>query len=159
MAEPAAPMSRTSGLRAADAAGAEGRRAWRGALALALAVTATALAAPGCRGGTDAVAERPYAQMEQGLRRARERAEAGDAAGARREFFDSAHDPLHRLAAEVVARDRASAARLLEAKQAVERSLDEGSPSLADDLDRLEAAARDALGFVGPTASTAGGRR
>lgn len=157
MAEPVAPMARSCGRPAAHPPGSEGRRGWRCAVAVALAVLAAGVAVVGCRDDSDA-AVRPYAQMEQGLRRARERAGAGDAAGARREFFDAAHDPLHRLAAEVAARDRASAAPLLEAKQVVERSMEEGSRTLADDLDRLEAAADDALAIVG-TASRGGSRR
>lgn len=42
----------------------------------------------GCGDGGEAVADRPYDRMEQGLGRARERASAGDAEGARREFFE-----------------------------------------------------------------------
>ena len=44
-------------------------------------------------------------------------------------FFDRVHQPLHELAAEVAASDRAAAARLLEAKEAVEHDL-AGEPSV-----------------------------
>ncbi|MFP5319149.1 MAG: hypothetical protein ACLGI2_12770 [Acidimicrobiia bacterium] len=81
--------------------------------------------------------------------RAWERARAGDAEAARREFFDNAHDPLHRLAAEAAQRDRAGAAQLLEAKHAVEGSLEEAAPTLADDLNRLRAAATAAVAAAG----------
>jgi hypothetical protein len=111
--------------------------------AVAVAILGVALFAA-CGDGEEGASDRGYDRMEQGLGRARERARAADPEGARRAFFDSAHDPLHRLAAEAAERDRASAGRLLEAKQSVERSLAEGSPTLAEDLDRLLAAAADA---------------
>jgi hypothetical protein len=97
-----------------------------------------------CGDGEEGASDRGYDRMEQGLGLARERARTADPEGARRAFFDRAHDPLHRLAAEAAERDRASAGQLLEAKQSVERSLAGGSPTLAEDLDRLLAAAADA---------------
>jgi len=69
-----------------------------------------------------------------------------DPEAARTTFFDRAHDPLHDIAAAVEEVDRSSAARLLEAKQAVEADLEAmGTPELASDLGRLIAATRDAL--------------
>jgi len=71
---------------------------------------------------------------------------ARDAEASRRIFFDCAHDPLHDIAAAVEEVDRSSAARLLEAKQAVEADLEAmGAPELASDLGRLIVATRDAL--------------
>ena len=60
-------------------------------------------------------------------------------------FFDRAHQPLHELAAETSRHDRATAARLLEAKQAVEADLDSPDRSLDTDLDELLDAASDAI--------------
>jgi hypothetical protein len=124
---------------------------------LTLLPLAGVLGMAGCGDGSEAGDQRPYAGMEQGLRRAEERARAGDAAGARREFLDNAHDPLHRLAAEAAERDRAAAARLLEAKQGVERSLDQGSPGLAEGLGALRSATAEALRVVGQRSRTARG--
>lgn len=64
---------------------------------------------------------------------------------ARMVFFDRAHDPLHDIAAAAGEVDRSSAARLLEAKQAVEADLDRMAPELASDLRTLVVATRDAL--------------
>jgi hypothetical protein len=65
---------------------------------------------------------------------------------ARTTFFDRAHDSLHDIAAASGEVARSSAARLLEAKQAVEADLEAmGTPELASDLGRLIAATRDAL--------------
>lgn len=63
-------------------------------------------------------------------------------------FFGQAHEPLHELAAALEAVDRPTAARLLEAKQAVESNLRSpaGAPSLPDDLFALAQLAEDALG-------------
>lgn len=52
-------------------------------------------------------------------------------------FFDRAHGPLHVLADEVATEDRAATAALLEAKQEVEASLEAGSETAREDLDRL----------------------
>jgi hypothetical protein len=71
---------------------------------------------------------------------------APDPEAARRIFFDRAHDPLHDVAAAAEEVDRSSAARFLEAKQAVEADLQAmAAPELASDLGRLVAATRDAL--------------
>jgi electron transfer flavoprotein alpha subunit len=77
--------------------------------------------------------------------------DAKDAAGqdpeeARMVFFDRAHDPLHDIAAAAGEVNRSSAARLLEAKQAVESDLNRtAGTELASDLGALVAATRDAL--------------
>lgn len=71
---------------------------------------------------------------------------ARDPEEARTVFFDRAHDSLHDIAAAAEEVDRASAARLLEAKQAVEADLEAtAAPELASDLGRLIGATRGAL--------------
>lgn len=71
---------------------------------------------------------------------------AGAAAGAT--FFDGAHEVMHELARAVEQSDRASAARLLEAKEAVEADLSHHAapPALAADLSHLFDAAVVGLG-------------
>ncbi len=58
---------------------------------------------------------------------------------ARSTFYDRSHDPLHALASDLASVDRALAARLLEAKEAVESDFraEPVPPSLGRDLDRL----------------------
>jgi hypothetical protein len=61
-------------------------------------------------------------------------------------FFDRVHAPLHDIAAATEEVDRPSAARLLEAKQAVEQDIQQRPElELASDLQELIAATRDAL--------------
>lgn len=67
-------------------------------------------------------------------------------------FDRDAHGPLHELAARVAERDRRAAARLLQAKNAVERAADEPGADLQPRLDELVAATRDALVAVGSPA-------
>jgi hypothetical protein len=110
----------------------------------------------GCGGGRSGT-DRPSAGLAEGLGRAQERAGAGDEAGALRQLLDRAHDPLHRLAAEAAEADRATAARLLAAKQSVERGLAEGTARVADDLGRLEVAARAARAACGRGGSSGEG--
>lgn len=104
---------------------------WRtsGVVALVLAVGA-------CGTDDDATSPaRPYESLYQGLCEARAR--ATQPAAARTAFFDRAHQPIHELAAAAAQEDRAAAARLLEAKQVVERDLAGDASGLAGDLDRL----------------------
>lgn len=63
----------------------------------------------------------------------------GDVNSARSTFYDRSHDPLHSIASDLAPVDRVLAARLLEAKEAVESALraDRPPPSLGPDLDRL----------------------
>lgn len=63
-------------------------------------------------------------------------------------FFDGAHEAMHELARAVEQSDRVSAARLLEAKQAVEADLSNhaAAPALAADLSHLFDAAAAGLG-------------
>ncbi len=90
-----------------------------------------------------------YSPAYAGLCSARSAARSGDVAAARGAFFDRAHQPLHELAAGATARDRSAAARLLEAKEAVEAGLAQAAPNLASDLDRLLAATASAVDAVG----------
>ncbi len=75
----------------------------------------------------------------------------GDVAAADRRFLNDAHEPLHELADELTETDRAAAARLLQAKEAVEAGLADEPPP--DDLrarfDALLTAARDGLAVDG----------
>ena len=59
------------------------------------------------------------------------------------------HGPLHTLAADAAEEDRAVAARLLEAKQAVEQTLGTDRTTLASDLSRLAPRVRAALVVTG----------
>ena len=70
-------------------------------------------------------------------------AKAGDRDAAERKFVDDAHGPLHQLAAAAEARDRASAARLLEAKQRVEAAVETKAPDL--ELEDLVSTTRRAV--------------
>ncbi len=100
--------------------------------------------------GTDdnaASPARPYDSLYQGLCVARAR--ATQPAAARTAFFDRAHQPIHELAAAAAREDRAAAARLLEAKQVVERDLAGDASGLAGDLDRLLTTAGRAIVATG----------
>ena len=116
------------------------------------ALAAVALAAGGCGGDdsseppatepaaitTTAPGGRGYDAAFLGLCTAR--ASAGtDVKSARSTFYDRSHDPLHSIARDLEPVDRALAARLLEAKEAVESGLrpERPPPSLGPDLDRL----------------------
>lgn len=100
----------------------------------------------GC-GGSDGDA--PYRSMGSGLCEAAMKAEAGDTAGAEEVFYDIVHQPLHDLAAATSEVDRALAARLLEAKEAVESGLDTDQTEVGDVFQALVAAADDALVTTG----------
>jgi hypothetical protein len=66
-------------------------------------------------------------------------------------FFDRSHQTLHVLAAAAEVADRAAAARLLEAKQAIEADLREPvlPEAFGDHLDALLDATRGALDAIG----------
>lgn len=115
----------------------------------AAALLALTLAAGACGGAGGKGAGR-YDAVIEALCEAEAAGEAGDATAAEAAFEDRAHDGLHALAAEVQERDRAAAARLLEAKQAVESALRGGGPApdLGALLGDLEEAARAALGAL-----------
>ena len=92
-------------------------------------VTTTTTTAPGGR---------VYQAAFLGLCAARSSA-GSDVNSARSTFYDRSHDPLHSIARDLEPVDRALAAQLLEAKEAVESGLrpDPAPPSLGSDLDRL----------------------
>jgi hypothetical protein len=98
------------------------------------------------------VSSDPYAPVLPGLCRSSAAARSGDVTGAERIFTDTLHGPLHDIARETAASDRGAAARLLEAKQAVERELG-SSPSdpaaLGSNLARLGDTTRAALVLTG----------
>ncbi len=76
---------------------------------------------------------------------------AADVERAEAIFFDRAHDALHELAAALAETDRASAARLLTAKEAVEADLEAAARPdiLRDHLLALVGATSDALDRLG----------
>ena len=75
---------------------------------------------------------------------------ANDPGRGRRVFLDRVHQSVHELAAATEERDRAAAARLLEAKQAVEAGLgNEPDARLASNLGRLRRAALAAIEVLG----------
>jgi len=82
----------------------------------------------------------------EGLCLARAQVE-GDAKAVRGTFYDRAHDALHTIARELETVDRVLAARLLEAKEAVEADVnaEPPAPALAVDLDHLIDEARQGL--------------
>jgi hypothetical protein len=71
---------------------------------------------------------------------------------ARTLFFDRSHESLHTVARALDDVDRALAAQLLEAKQAVESALNAGRPVPPDDLLRLAGIYRTGLGRLAITA-------
>lgn len=97
-----------------------------------------------------------YVGAVTGLCEARRVAEAEPDEAARL-FTDEAHVPLHDLAAEVEDEDRAAAAALLEAKQAVESDLDDEplqGETLEADLDELLKATVSGLAAIDVEAPT-----
>lgn len=118
----------------------------RSVVAVVLLVVAAGCAGTGDEGSPTTNDDR-YAQLYQGLCQALARASQPEAA--RETFFDRVHQPLHELATEAAGADRAAAAKLHEAKQAVERDLAHDPESLRRDLDRLAKATRRAIAATG----------
>lgn len=84
------------------------------------------------------------------------RALAGeDVDEARGQFYGRVHSPLHDIARQTEEADRAVAARMLEAKNDVERSFNTSAPAEATTaaLDRLLARTGEALNSIGVTTS------
>ena len=77
---------------------------------------------------------------------------ARDPSGARALFFDRSHEALHTVARALDDVDRGQAAQLLEAKERVERELDQPAPTLTGDLLRLAEVYRASLGRLAITA-------
>lgn len=86
------------------------QRLWSVAAAVALALSTASC-------GDSPLPDDPYVSAVSGLCDASTRAEMGELDLARQAFYDTAHRPLHDLAAEVAGVDRGLAARLLEAKE------------------------------------------
>ena len=86
-----------------------------------------------------------YARAYASLCEAEVLAGNGDAAAAHGVFLSRSHTPLHALAAQAAEVDRAPAARLLEAKAAVEVSLPTAAPTAGADLRRLAEATANAI--------------
>lgn len=111
-------------------------------------LTATAVAVGACGNGGPRSVDRQgagHARLVASLCSAAAAARSGDREGARRLFFDGAHQPIHELASATSAVDRVVSAELLEAKQVVEGDLgDPDAAGLADDLVALAAAAMEA---------------
>jgi len=93
-----------------------------------------------------------WARTVAGLCAAAEQARDGELESAETTFFDQAHDALHELADEVAGDDRAAAAELLRAKEAVESDFASASTSSADDIDMLVTATRAAIRATGTQA-------
>lgn len=93
-------------------------------------------------GGTPAAARGQGAVLLSSLCEVDRLASAGDGDAAEAKFLDDVHGPMHTLAAATQVRDRAAAADLLEAKQAVELVIERGRG--IDDVGDLVAATRRA---------------
>lgn len=89
------------------------------------------------------IAGPPSGAAVDGLCLARSQADT-DPSSVRGTFYDRSHEAIHTIARQLEAVDRSVAARLLEAKQAVEVDVNAQppAPTLATDLDRLIDAAR-----------------
>lgn len=78
-----------------------------------------------------------------------------EASPARTLFFDRLHEPLHALARDLNSRDRAQAARLLEAKQVIESLLSRGAkPEASRDVDPLITETVNGLTVLGAAPET-----
>lgn len=105
---------------------------------------ALSLAQAACSAGTeDPATQDEFSMAAEGLCRTADVAD--DPTAARKVFYDTVHQPLHQLADDTAAEDRAAAAALLEAKQRVEAALDASDPSLAAAVDDLVDATSRAL--------------
>ena len=121
------------------------------ALAALVVVTIVAVAVAARHDATqDGTPRGHLGRLQAGLCAARHAAAGGDVGASRRVFANRSHHALHELAATAGQHDRVSAARLLEAKEAVERDLAQSSPELVRDLDRLISATARAGGHSGP---------
>ncbi|MGI8777058.1 MAG: hypothetical protein ACR2LJ_06640 [Acidimicrobiales bacterium] len=129
--------------------------------AIGVVVTAAAILASSACGGSgkassgtggtggatsSTVAGPPLGAAVDGLCLARSQADT-DPNSVRGTFYDRSHEAVHTIARELEAVDRSLAARLLEAKEAVEVDVNAEplAPTLATDLDRLIDAARRGL--------------
>lgn len=122
------------------------------AVSVVITVVVVAVLAAGDDTNRNAAPRGRLAPLHAGICATRHAGARGDFAEARRLFANRAHAALHDLAATAATRDRMAAARLLEAKEAVERDLAEASPELVPDLDRLISATGTAAGQAAPPA-------
>lgn len=90
-----------------------------------------------------------YQSAASGLCEATDMVDDGDIEGAESWFYDTVHQPLHDLAAEVSEVDRVTAARLLEAKEAVESGFDGETAGLGDALRSLVSTVDESLTAIG----------
>ena len=121
---------------------------------LSLTVVAVLAVTAGCAASSAERAQEPsssdrYRSALDAVCTAVTDARAGDLTAARQAFYDTAHQALHELAADAARTDRPVAARLLEAKEAVESGF--GSPAGAAEL----ASHLDALSITASAAITA----
>jgi hypothetical protein len=100
-----------------------------------------------CNGGSDR--SDGYQSAASGLCEASARGEEGDIEGAEAQFYNTVHQPLHDLAAEVSEVDRVIAARLLEAKEAVESGFETDPAGLGEALRSLISAVDESLTAIG----------
>ena len=108
------------------------------------AVLVLSLAPAACStGAEDTATTDEFSAAAEGLCRTADVAD--DPTAAREIFYDTVHQPLHQLADDTTAEDRAAAAALLEAKQRVEATLDTRDPTLAAAVDDLVDATSRAL--------------
>lgn len=114
-------------------------------LVIALLVLVTGVTA--CGGGSDQ--SDGYQSAASGLCEASAGVDDGDIEGAESQFYDAVHQPLHDLAAEVSEVDRVIAARLLEAKEAVESGFDGEPAGLGGALRSLVSAVDESLTAIG----------
>jgi hypothetical protein len=89
-----------------------------------------------------------YERAHAGLCEALALVDADDPAAAQGVFLSRSHTTLHTLAADTADADRSVAARLLEAKAAVEGSLPTGASTATEDLRRLRDATASAIETV-----------
>jgi hypothetical protein len=131
------------------------------ALLLSLALVACAPDVEGPSAALDQAEALPLKLAYQGLCDARAIAESGDMWGASDIFQSRSHAYLHEVAAKVQAVDREVAARLLQAKQAVEAQLatpDTANPQLVvASLSTLETALGDSAESLELTRPVCGG--
>lgn len=105
-------------------------------VALSLTAVGILTMTAGCAASSNERAKEPsaarYRSALNAVCTAATSARAGDLTAARQAFYDTAHQALHQLAADAARTDRPVAARLLEAKQAVESRF--SSPAVPADL-------------------------
>jgi hypothetical protein len=114
---------------------------------LVIALLALVTGVTACGGGSDR--SDGYRSAASGLCEASAGVDDGDIEGAESRFYDTVHQPLHDLAAEVSEVDRVIAARLLEAKEAVESRFDTDPAGLGEALRSLESAVDESLTAIG----------